>query len=171
MDTSEVLRVLGAFGLGSLLAAAGTAGINHVLSVRRWERERRSSDVAYWHDFLNRYVSLHYEYAERGRIKVASTVPVDLDQMQTHELDDLREMNAKARDIKSGLRRAPEPLTAHTRLFADRLSRSYESQPPDHEFANFAIMQFRQALDEYVRRGKAGAPKLRQNESWPDDPY
>jgi hypothetical protein len=170
MDTSEVVRLLIAFVLGSLLTAVG-AWINHVFSTRTWERDRRSSEVEYWRDFSDRYSGLLHDKAHVVGLTVASAVPDDSNELLQGQVDELHRLQAETQDLGSGLRRAPESLTSHVRLFTHRMRRAHAGQPPDQEFANFALVQFRQALDEYVRRGKATAPTLRSNESWPDPPY
>ncbi len=171
MTTNEILGLLGAIGLGSIVTAIVAAGINHVLSGRRWDRERRSSEVAHHRNFSDRLMSARFTFADMTRLEVASELPDHPKAVIDLQLEVGKKLQAELDDLNSITRRSPEPLTDHTRLFVHRLYRAYDARPPDQEYANFALVRYREALDEYIRRGKTTAPKLRPNESWPDDPF
>ena len=171
MNSTDLVGLVGAFGLGSVLTAFGAAWLNHFLSERRSDREQRSSEVTFWRDYSDRSSKVYLDIAQVTRLKSASQLPADPDALVRDQVETVKRIEDELANLRSDTRRAPEPLTKHVRLFMDRLSHAFETEPPDQEYANFALVRFRQALDEYVRRGKTSKPKLRPNESWPDPPY
>ena len=171
MNTDEIIRLLGAFGLGTLLTAIVVAIVNHVLAERRWERERRGGEVAKWREFADRYCDPHYRWAQAHSLRTASEVPDDPAAVGREAIEELLKLKTNLEVLDSLVGRLPEPLTAHSRLFQRRVDRAYETHPPDQEAANHALVRFRDAVDEYVRRGKTSALKYRPGEPPLDDPY
>jgi hypothetical protein len=163
MTDGEFLRLLVTFVTGASVAmVAGVA--NHVLSTKRLDAKSRRDDVAYWRDFSNKFFNITMNQAEMRTPLPFSTIEQPR-ALQDLEFRKLQTINKNIESILGETRRAPEPLTDHVRLFLHRMKRAADAIPYDIELAKIAIVQFRKALDEYVRKGKTRGVVLMRGES------
>jgi len=165
VSDAEFIKILISFGAGSLLTLIG-AWSNHLFSGQRWKAELRNSEVSYWRDFSDKWFSVTMDMAELNSPVRAGEIPVNLDELKRELLEKLRRVSDHHKDIwRLGTKRAPEPLTDHVRLFLARMERAKDAIPYDIELAKIAIVEFRSALDQYVRRGRVRRVRLFPEES------
>ena len=165
MSNAEFIKILISVGAGSLLTLIG-AWSNHLFSGQRWKAELRNSEVSYWRDFSDKWFSITMHMAELNTPVKAEKIPGDLEEIKRALYEQARWLSNQHRDIlQLGTRRAPEPLTDHVRLFLDRMGRAKDAIPYDIELAKIAVVEFRSALDDYVRRGKTCRVRLFAEES------
>ncbi len=164
MTDADFIKVLISFAAGSLLTLLG-AWTNHRLSTRRWEAEVRSAEVSYLREFCDTWVDLTMRKAELEGPVSATALPADPSRIQAAQLSELQQLSDAYKSLRPAVKRAPEPLTDHLRLFLIRMARAGNAVPYDIEFTKVALVEFRSALNQYVRRGKTRGVSLFPNES------
>ncbi len=150
MIDAGFIKILITLGLGALIGAA----LNHFFSGQRWKAELRNSEVSYWRDFSDRLSSAGMLYSEVRSLVPAARLPTNPESLMTGQVEKLQELDDLLDSLGAVIKRAPEPLTDHVRLFGRRMRRARDDIPYDIGLANTAIVEFRSALDEYVHRGK-----------------
>ena len=164
MSDAEFIRILIAFGSGALLATLG-AWTNHLFSNRRWQSELRNQEVEYWREFADDWFNLAMGTSEHNTPVIARELPRNLNVLPHNELRRTEWIHELTERLGKGNRRAPEPLTEHVRLFLDRMRVASDTTPFDIELAKVAIVAFRRAMNDYVRRGKTPPVKVVPGES------
>lgn len=168
MSDTDFLRILAVFLLGSATTAVG-AWLNHLLTLRRLDRQERSSEVSFWRSLADDLWHIHMDIAESQSLTTVDTLPSNLNQVQDGEIENLDRLRGRLIDLQTRIRRAPEPLTDHVRLLNARLDAAHNARPVDSYLARRAIVDFRAALDEYRRRARTRPPRLHANEKPPPD--
>lgn len=75
---------------GAFLALLG-ATLNHYLSGRRWETERRDREVAHWRDFSDKWFNFTMTSSQTRNIVLASEIPRSLRLLADQQSHDLAE--------------------------------------------------------------------------------
>lgn len=164
MTNSDFIRILITFGTGAGVVLIGT-WVGHSLSGQRWKAELRNAEVSHWRDFADKWFNFAMEFAHIATPIVLAERRDALQQQLERDWIHLNQIKNLQADLAASNRRAPEPLTNHVRLFIDRMHRSATAIPFEIELAKFAIVHFRAALDDYVRRGRTKALRLIEGES------
>jgi hypothetical protein len=167
MDDADFLKLLASGVVGALLTALG-AWTNHIFSTRKWEAERRAAEVGQMREMADLLLMAAIKMAEQKQLKTATQMPQDLAEFFRRLREEADSLHGLHQSLDEHIRRAPEPLVDHVRFMVDRIRRAERTTPFDQKLASLAVVHFRKALDEYVRRGATSGLHLIPGESPPD---
>lgn len=162
-DITQLVAILVSVVTGASIAIVAGC-VAHVLATQRWQGELRHGEVTHWQQYADDWFNLALEAAELRSVAIIDATNDVKSQMARDEGHTAR-FNALWTRMSEGTRRAPEPLTEHVRLFSDRMHRASETQPFDIELGRFAIVHFRAALNDYMRKGRTAALRLIDDEN------
>lgn len=164
MTDADFIKFLISLAAGSLLTLLG-AWTNHRLSESRWEAEVRNTEVSYLREFCDKWFHITMSEADLRSPVLATALPADPGQVVAKQRLKLQEVADALQSVRPAIKRAPEPLTDHVRLFLDSMERAGKAARYDIELAKVAVVEFRSALNQYVRRGRTSGVRLFPNES------
>lgn len=125
----------------------------------------RNAEVSYLREFCDAWFSITMKEADLNSPITATTLPADPAQIAAAQRVELQEVADALKSVEPAIKRAPEPLTDHLRLFLERMERAGHRVPYDIELAKVAVVEFRSAMNQYVRRGRTSGVRLFPNES------